>query len=403
MDAHQVIVREKITQAAELLKLFEADAWLTFARETSLSRDPALEIIYPHAVTWLSAFLVTPSGEAIAILGRYDAVNAERTGAFTQVIPYDESIRPALVEVLARIHPGKLAVNYSPNDPASDGLTVGMRMLLEEVLSQAGISPTVLVSAEGLLTSLRGRKTATEINHIRRAIETTESMFAEAGGLIEVGKTELEIAALMQDSVDSMGLGYAWDRDGDPLVNTGPESDIGHALPGHLKVEPGHLVHLDFGVKQEGYCSDLQRTWYVLKPGEVSPPNAILDAWQAARRALLAGTEAMRPGTKGWEVDAAARESLVADGYPEYQHAYGHHLGRVAHDGGTVLGPRWDRYGQQPYWELEAGNVFAVELGVELAEYGPVYLEENVLVTDDGIEWLSSPQTEIWLIQPDSA
>ena len=400
METRQEIVKEKLAQAMGMLPKFDVDAWLTFVRETSLSRDPALEIIYPHGVTWESAFLVTQSGEAIAVLGRYDAVNAERTGAFTQVIPYDESIRPALTEVLGRTSPGSLAVNFSTNDSASDGLTVGMRMLLEEILTDAGFSTSILVSAEGLLTSLRGVKTAAEIARIRQAVKTTQALFAEAGGFIQVGKTELDIAAFLHDRVDSMGLGYAWDRDGDPLVNTGPDSDIGHALPGRLKVEPGHLVHLDFGVKQEGYCSDLQRTWYVLKPDEVAPPDMILRAWEASRRALLAGTQVMRPGVEGWEVDAAARGSLVADGYPEYQHAYGHHLGRVAHDGGTVLGPRWDRYGQQPFWKLEAGNVFAVELGVELAGYGPVYLEENVLVTDNGIEWLSTPQTDIWLIRP---
>jgi Xaa-Pro aminopeptidase len=91
---------------------------------------------------------------------------------------------------------------------------------------------------------------------------------------------------------------------------------------------------------------------------------------------------------------------LVEAGYPEYQHAFGHHLGRVAHDGGTVLGPRWDRYGQLPYGQLEAGNVFAIELGVHLEGFGPVYLEENVRVTDEGMAWLSQPQTDIWLIPP---
>lgn len=402
MDTYQEIVKGKLAQATALLPRFGLDAWLTFVRETNLSRDPALEIIYPHGVTWESAFLVTRSGEAIAILGRYDAVNAERTGVFSQVIPYDESIRPALEEVLDRTSPGTLAVNFSTNEPAFDGLTAGMRMLLEEILAGAGFSPSILVSAEGLLTTLRGQKTTAETARIRQAIKTTEALFAEAGGFIQLGMTELEIAAYLHDRVDSMGLGYAWDRDGDPLVNTGPDSDIGHALPGDLQVEPGHLVHLDFGVKQAGYCSDLQRTWYVLKPGEVAPPHIIMRAWEAARRALLAGTQAMRPGVEGWKVDAAARASLVADGYPEYQHAYGHNLGRVAHDGGTLLGPRWDRYGQLPFWKLEAGNVFAVELGVELAGYGPIYLEENVLVSDDGIEWLSTPQAEIWLIQPSS-
>ena len=64
------------------------------------------------------------------------------------------------------------------------------------------------------------------------------------------------------------------------------------------------------------------------------------------------------PGATGWEVDAAARESLVAAGYAEPMHALGHQLGRSAHDGGTTLAPRWDRYGSAPFGLVETGNVF---------------------------------------------
>jgi len=114
--------------------------------------------------------------------------------------------------------------------------------------------------------------------------------------------------------------------------------------------------------------------------------------------ALLAGFDALRSGVEGWQVDQAARHALVNAGYPEYQFAFGHHLGRVAHDGSTVLGPRWERYGDSPYGQIEAGNVFAIELGVELPGHGYVGLEENVVITEDGAEWLSEPQTELWVI-----
>jgi Xaa-Pro aminopeptidase len=101
---------------------------------------------------------------------------------------------------------------------------------------------------------------------------------------------------------------------------------------------------------------------------------------------------------EGWEVDEAARRTLVEAGYPEYQHAFGHHVGRAVHDGSTVLGPRWERYGHTPYGLIEAGNVFAIELGVSVPDYGLVGLEENVQVTDKGAKWLSDPQTEVWVV-----
>jgi Xaa-Pro aminopeptidase len=100
----------------------------------------------------------------------------------------------------------------------------------------------------------------------------------------------------------------------------------------------------------------------------------------------------------GWQVDAAARTYLVNAGYPEYQHGLGHHVGRAVHDGATMLGPRWDRYGQTPYGIVEAGNVFTLELGTAVPGRGYIGLEEDVLVTPTGIEWLSTPQRELWLI-----
>jgi Xaa-Pro dipeptidase len=115
---------------------------------------------------------------------------------------------------------------------------------------------------------------------------------------------------------------------------------------------------------------------------------------------LMAGYMALKPGVLGWEVDAVAREYFNRYSIPEYMHAYGHNVGRVAHDGGVTLGPRWDRYGQSPYAPVEAGNVLAIELGAEVPGKGWVYLEENVLITDDGVEFISTPQTEIMVIKP---
>ncbi len=398
MDPEARMTKEKIDQAVRLLDELGLDAWLTFARESSQTPDPALDLIYPFGVTWQSAFLITRSGERIAFLGRPDAPNAEKLGAYSRVVSYDESVQPALVESLAELKLRSLAINRSLNDPSSDGLTSGMQQILEGYLAQAGVSPEILVSSEALLGSLRGRKSTEELSHIEAAIETTQRIFEEIGSQLSVGMTEVEVADMFHRAVAHLGLGYAWDPMGNPLVNTGPHSSIGHTLPGELEIEPGHLVHVDFGVKQDGFCSDLQRTWYILKQDEARVPDAVARAWEAAQSALLAGANKMRPGVQGWEIDAAARASLLADGYPEYQHAFGHHLGRVAHDGGTVLGPRWDRYGQLPYGRLEEGNVFAIELGVQVEGYGPVYLEENVTVTPEGIAWLSQPQTEIWLL-----
>jgi Xaa-Pro aminopeptidase len=156
---------------------------------------------------------------------------------------------------------------------------------------------------------------------------------------------------------------------------------------------------MDFGVKQDGFCADLQRMWYFLEQGQTQPPDEVLRAWAACWGAIDAGASVLRPGVRGHEVDAAARSFLTHAGYPEYRHALGHHLGRVAHDGSTLLGPLWDRYGDTPNGTVEEGNVFTLELGVEVPGRGSIGLEEDVLVTADGIEWLSTPQRHLWLVQ----
>jgi Xaa-Pro aminopeptidase len=149
------------------------------------------------------------------------------------------------------------------------------------------------------------------------------------------------------------------------------------------------------GLRRDGYCSDLQRVAYVRREGEDGIPPEVTRAWQACWSALEAGRAALKPAAKGWQVDAAAREELVRQGYPEYMHAFGHHVGRNAHDGGSVLGPRWERYGDLPSKPIEVDNVFALELGTMVEGFGYIGIEETAVVTSSGAEYISTPQKSI--------
>lgn len=396
MAEASILVREKLDQAVEILREQDVDLWLTFVRETMLTNDPCLDLIAGTYSAWTGAFIVSASGERVAIVGRFDAPAVEEIGGY-DVIGYDESIKPALRETVKRLGPSTIALNYSRSDPAADGLTHGLWLELQETFAETAFADR-FVSSESIVNALRGRKSPSEVERIRQAARQTEEIFELVTAALRPGLSETEIADVMHAEVARRGLGHAWGRDHCPAVNAGPEKQVGHAPPGELRTRPGELLHVDFGVTRAEYTSDLQRVWYFLDEGETAVPDDVRHAWDAIWASIDAGAAALRPGVAGWEVDAAARSTLVDAGYPEPMHAFGHQLGRAAHDGGTTLGPRWDRYGASPLGIVEAGNVFTLEYGAAVPGRGYIGLEEDVLVTADGIEWLSTPQRDPWLV-----
>ncbi len=388
------LVQEKVQQAIHLLNENEIDLWLTFVRETSAGGDPVLPLIYGLDLTWESALMITKSGETIAIVGHYEAEAARRTGAYTTVIPYHQSIAPELLLVLKRINPKRIAINFSENDVQADGLTVGLYQVLLKYLANTPYLER-LISAERIIGALRSRKTSKEVQLIRSAIQTTENIFLETYAYIQPGMSEIQVSEFMHQKIVEHGVSEAWDFQNCPIVNAGPDSSVGHIGPTNLKIEPGQIFHIDFGVKQNGFCSDLQRVIYFLAPDEKYPPKDVQNGFNTVSSAIQNTVAAMRPGMTGLQIDQLTRKAITDAGYPEYMYATGHHLGRNAHDGAGVLGPLWERYGDTPNYPLEPGHVYTVEPGITLPGFGYIGLEEDVLVTENGTEFLSTPQVEL--------
>lgn len=392
-----MLLHEKADQAQALLRETGLDCWLIFVRETGIHPDPGMDLVVGADVVRNSAFLFAAGGQRIAITANFDVANIRAGGVFREVIGYDEDIRPVLLDALRRLDPKQIGLNFSTDDVTADGLTHGHWLLLNEFLRDTQFAGR-LVSAAPLLSRLRGRKSKTEVDRIRQAAAITEEIVRLITPQIRVGMSERNLAEILHRQFAERRLAPAWPLDSCPIVNSGPTSEPGHACPSPaIRVAPGHLIHIDLGVKYEGYCSDMQRMWYVRRPGETAPPGRVQTAWAVVIRALDAAAAALRSGVRGHEVDAAARSVIVAAGYPEYKHGVGHGLGRAVHDGGTLLGPRWPCYGRMTDGIVEPGNVFTLELGV-MTEAGFIGLEEDVVVTEHGCEYLATPQRELTML-----
>jgi Xaa-Pro aminopeptidase len=392
------MINAKIEQAVGILGELDIDVWMTFVRESSGLHDPCIDLVVGGNVTWQSAFIITRSGERIAILGSLDKAAHETLGHYSEIVPYVKGIGEPLRGTLARLDPSRIAINFSIDDELADGLSYGMYLLLQKTLHGTPYGER-LVSSEGIVSRLRSRKLEPELARIARACQETVDLFAQLHKRLKPGMTEKQIAAVMVEIMERKGLERAWDPEHCPAVFTGPESAGAHAGPTDRRMEPGHLMNVDFGMRYQGFCSDLQRTWYCLRPKENAPPDAVQRGFEAVRDAVRKAAEFLKPGVQGHEVDAVARGHIVAQGFEEYPHALGHQIGRNAHDGAGLLCPVWERYGEKPFAVVEEGQCYTLEPRVPVPGHGVATVEEIVVVTKEGCRFLSEPQTEIMLVR----
>jgi Xaa-Pro aminopeptidase len=273
-----------------------------------------------------------------------------------------------------------------------------MYITLFNFLDELGMSNKI-ISAERIVSALRERKSQTEINYIKEAIRITQEIFNEVTKFIKPGKTENEIADFMKSEVEKRKLEFAWEPMVCPAVFTGPETAGAHYAPTDRKVEKGQILNMDFGVKYKGYCSDMQRTFYILKDDETEAPEDVMKGFNTIVDSIEKSKQAMKPGIQGVEIDAVSRKIVTQNGYNEFPHGVGHQVGRFSHDGTALLGPPWEKYAQKPFQKLEENMVFTIEPRLQVPDRGTATIEEMVRVRTGGAEWLTNPQKEILLIK----
>lgn len=387
-----MIQKDKVKQAMGIVREESVDLWLTIGRETVMNSEPVIPLMSTVEFGGITVIAITKD-EAVVLAGHLDSVGMEQMGIYDEVITYDKSFKTSFFNLLDRFKPNSIALNYSL-DVASDGLTHGMYLMLEELFKEYDYKG-VICSSSNIVNKLRGRKTLSEVENIKLAIAATEKILNEAKNFIKAGKTQIEIHNFCQERIAHYGYDNAWEIMHNPGVML-PNVPGGHAGPGEFVVKKGDLVTLDFGVRVKKYCSDLQRVYYVCKDDEDDAPEKYKSALKNIQKAQDAGLALMRAGTPAYVPDEKAREVIKSFGYPEFNFGFGHQVGLETHDGGVMMGPRWERYLGRIEANIEVGMVFTVDINISFDD-GNIGQEDMAYITEEGAVYLTTRQEEIYI------
>ncbi len=231
------------------------------------------------------------------------------------------------------------------------------------------------VATSALIEGLRQIKDKDELAEIRRSIRMAERAFETLRATLVPSQTEKMVAAELEHRIRVLGgVGCAFP----PIVGVGPRAALPHAIPTDRRIEESPFVLVDWGAKAGRYLSDLTR---VLVTGKIPPK--LPRVYEVVLAAQLAAIDLIRPGVRASEVDRAARSVIEQAGYGKhFGHGLGHGFGLQIHEE-----PRMSSANDR---ELRPGMVVTVEPGIYLAGWGGVRIEDDVLVTDDGHEVLTS-------------
>lgn len=239
---------------------------------------------------------------------------------------------------------------------------------LDALTAAAGASR--LVRAPGMVEALREVKDAGEVALLRRACAAADAALTDlvADGGLRPGRSERQVGRELE------ALMLAHGADGvsfETIVAAGANSAVPHHRPTEAVLRRGDFVKIDFGALVGGYHSDMTRTFVLGRAAD----------WQREVYALVtdaqrAGCEAVTPGAKLADIDAAARDVITDAGHGEhFGHGLGHGVGLQIHEAPGI--------GAAAAGTLHAGSVVTVEPGVYLPDRGGVRIEDTVLVRQD--------------------
>lgn len=390
--------QDKLKIIYQTLNECNVDSWIVVGRETDMNSEPVLPVLGDIEFIIDTAFIFSKDGTMTALVSVLDYEGYVRMDGIDKVVAY-ETLKQGFIDYFKENKANVLALDFSENDPASDGLTVGLYNTLQAAMKEADYAPEI-VSAYPIVSKVRGIKTPAQIEKITYTAQQAQKIFDEAAKFIKKGTTSLEIQKFFHDKAKEIGAETSWTYSQCPGVFVGPNSPVGHMAPVEIVVEGGMFINIDFGLKINGYCSDNQRMYYVLKDGEEDAPQQAKDLFNINKTAIYNAYKGLKPGVTGFEIDKIARDFIIASGKKDYNHALGHQVGHACHDGGTLLANRRKRYNRPELIDtpLDEGNVFTLEPSF-MTEYGNVGIEEMVVVTKDGARPIIPFQEELYIIK----
>ncbi|HCM89323.1 MULTISPECIES: Xaa-Pro peptidase family protein [Vagococcus] len=240
-----------------------------------------------------------------------------------------------------------------------------------------------LIPVSGMIEELREIKDESEVKIIEKACEIADKAFSHILTYIKPGMTEIQVANELDFYMRNLGAsGVSFET----IVASGLRSAMPHGVASEKVIEQGDFITIDFGCYYQGYVSDMTRT---ISLGE--PNQKLKEIYQIVKEAQQKVLDVAKPGMTGAELDAVARDYIESKGYGEaFGHSTGHGIGLEIHEG-----PNVSKMAEKAF---VSGNVITNEPGIYLPGIGGVRIEDDMLVTDNGIKRLTHSEKELIIL-----
>ncbi|SFB17439.1 MULTISPECIES: Xaa-Pro peptidase family protein [unclassified Bacillus (in: firmicutes)] len=252
-----------------------------------------------------------------------------------------------------------------------------------EAISQLFPQAT-FISAEEKIRVLRMVKDEKELGILREACALADYAIEVGVEEIAEGKSELDVLSAVEFALKKKGVNK---MSFSTMVLTGANASAPHGTPGMTKIQRGDLVLFDLGVVIDGYCSDITRT---VAFGDISDKQK--EIYNTVLKGQLAALDAVKPGVACSTIDLAARNIIADAGYGDYfPHRLGHGLGISVHEYPSMT--------ETNDLKLQEGMVFTIEPGIYVPDVAGVRIEDDVVVTANGVEILTKFPKELLVIK----